>query len=79
MKAYRTYVTVDDPKQVVLTDVPFEPGQRVEVLVLPQNDAGPETVAELKSLLKETQGVPHLQKLTDEEIAAEIDAYRNGQ
>ena len=79
MKAYRTSLTVNDPKQVVLTDVPFEAGQRVEILVLPQNQAGSGALAQWKSLSQQTQALPQLEKLTDEEISAEVDAYRSGQ
>lgn len=39
MQAYRRYLTVSDSKQVVLKDVPFQPGQRVEVLVLVIDEA----------------------------------------
>ena len=79
MKAYRTYLTVTDTKQVVLSDVPFLPGQVVEVLVLAQDADRTHTLHQLDTLLQRTQALPNLQALTDEEIAAEIAAYRNGQ
>ena len=79
MQAYRRYLTVSDSKQVVLNDVPFQPGQRVEVLVLTTSEADQETTHELEALFKETQALPQTQALTDEEIAAEVAAYRNGQ
>jgi hypothetical protein len=34
MIAYKTYVTIADPKHVVLSDLPFRAGQRVEVVVI---------------------------------------------
>ncbi|HEX6287830.1 MAG TPA: hypothetical protein VFZ66_01495 [Herpetosiphonaceae bacterium] len=79
MKAYRTYLTVTDAKQVVLNDVPFQPGQRVEVLVLTTGETDPAAVQELQALLAETQALPQIQALTDDDIAAEIAAYRDGQ
>lgn len=79
MKAYRTYLTVTDAKQVVLNDVPFQPGQRVEVLVLTKNDVNGTVVQEFQTLLEETQALPHIQALTDEEIAAEVASFRNEQ
>lgn len=79
MKAYRTYLTVTDSKQVVLSDVPFQPGQRVEVLVLTTSDTDVAAVSELQALFEETQALPHIQTLTDDEIAAEVTAYRNEQ
>lgn len=77
MKAYRTYITVTDPKHVVLTDVPFRPGERVEVLLLTPGEHNTTVVQELKELFKETQALPQIQALSDEEIAAEVAAYRN--
>jgi hypothetical protein len=76
MKAYRTYLTVTDTKQVVLTDVPFQPGQVVEVLVLAQDADRRHALRQLDTLLQRTQALPQVQALTDEEIAAEITAYR---
>ncbi|HBQ98817.1 MULTISPECIES: hypothetical protein [unclassified Roseofilum] len=34
MNAYKKYVTIDNPEQLVLSDLPFAPGQRVEVIIL---------------------------------------------
>jgi hypothetical protein len=79
MKAYRTYLTVTDAKQVVLSDVPFQPGQVVEVLVLAQDDDHALTLRRLDTLFKTTQALPQVQTLTDDEIAAEIAAHRNEQ
>lgn len=79
MQAYRRYLTVSDSKQVVLDDVPFQPGQRVEVLVLVTDEAHHAATQELEALLKETQALPQIQALTDEDIATEVAAYRNGQ
>ena len=79
MKAYRTYLTVTDSKQVVLSDVPFEPGQIVEVLVLAQDADRAQALRRLDTLLQRTQALPQVQELTDDEITAEVDAYRNAQ
>ncbi len=73
MKAYRTYLTVTDPKAVVIPDVPFAAGQVVEVLLLMREDE-----PQLDALLRRTQALPQVQALTDDDIAAEIAAYRNG-
>ena len=78
MKAYKTFLTIDDPKRVVLSDVPFRPGQRVEVLLLANDDAAAR-VQELQDLLKETQALPQARAITEEEISAEVEAYRRGQ
>ena len=79
MKAYRTYLTITDTKQVVLSDVPFQPGQVVEVLVLAQDDDRALALKRLDTLLTTTQSLPQVQALTDDEIAAEVAAYRSRQ
>ncbi len=77
MKEFRTSLTIKDPKQVILSDLPFSEGQEVEVVVVAKAEM--ETrVRELKDLLKATQSLPHVQTLTDEDITREVEAYRNG-
>ena len=34
MIAYKRTVTIQNPRRLVLDDLPFQPGQRVEVVVL---------------------------------------------
>ena len=77
MKAYRTYLTVTNPKQVVISDVPFQAGQVVEVLLLAREDAQNTASQRLNTLFKTTQGLTQVQALTDDDIAAEVEAYRN--
>jgi hypothetical protein len=77
MKAYRTYATVSDPKKLVLTDLPFEPGQRVEALLLACESNERESVGDLRALCAATRDLPQVEALTDEEIDAEIKAYRD--
>jgi hypothetical protein len=77
MKAYRTYLVVEDPKRVVLTDVPFSAGQRVEVLMV-QDESSERLIAELRDLMKETQNLPQIRALSEAEIREEIEAYRAG-
>lgn len=76
MRAYKTHLTVKDPKQVVLTDLPFRAGQRVEVLIL-QEDSSDYAVRDFELLLKETQSLPQTQAISEADIAAEIAAYRS--
>ncbi len=76
MNAYKKYITIEDPNHMVLSGLPFKPGQRVEVIILAE-DRERETLAEkLRQLFKETQALHQDNPLTDEEIAAEIEAYR---
>jgi hypothetical protein len=55
MTAYKRYVTIKDPKSLVLTGLPFKQGQVVEVVVIAQdNGESEERVRDLQALLKET-------------------------
>lgn len=78
MQAYRTKIKIKDPKQIILSNLPFRSGQVVEVLVLAQDEDREAAVNELKALFKETQSLPQVKALSDEDILAEIEAYRSG-
>lgn len=43
MNAYKTYINIEDSAQLVLSNLPFKPGQRVEVIVLPVAETYPIT------------------------------------
>lgn len=79
MNSYKTYITIEDPKQVILDDLPFQPGQRVEVIMLAEDNPRETLAAEIKKLFKGIQAIHADNSLTDEEIAAEIDGYRRGE
>lgn len=82
MQAYKTVVTITDPQQLILTNLPFRKGQRVEVVLLENESVSSGSVnsrAELQSLFAETQALPHIQNLSDDEIWAEVEQYRAGQ
>ncbi|NEN92952.1 MAG: hypothetical protein F6K48_30295 [Okeania sp. SIO3H1] len=38
MNTYKKYVVIDNPQQLVLSDLPFAPGQKVEVIILAEED-----------------------------------------
>lgn len=78
MKAYRTYLTVTNPKQIVISDAPFRIGEKVEIVVMTAEDNHHEKVRELQALFKETQSLPQIQTLTEDDILREVEAYRNG-
>lgn len=79
MNAYKKYITIEDPSHVVLSDLPFQPGQQVEVIILAENNDRAALAQKLRELLKETQALHGDNPMTDEEIAAEIEAYRRGE
>lgn len=79
MKAYKTYSTVSETRQVVLSDVPFNAGERVEIVLLTTDESDrAERVRKLKSLLKATQALRQVQTLTEDDILREVESYRNG-
>ena len=79
MNAYKTYITIENPKQVVLSDLPFQIGQRVEIIVLAEDNPQDTISNKLRNLFDKTQAIPGVEEVTDEEIAAEIEAYRRGE
>ena len=79
MNAYKTYITIENPKQVVLSDLPFQVGQHVEIIVLAEDNPQDTISNKLRNLFDKTQAIPGVEEVTDEEIAAEIEAYRRGE
>ena len=109
MNAYKKYLTIDDPNNLVLSGLPFTSGQRVEIIILldeetttkeseqetkaisneeflikanrayTENDKRKDISQRFKQLFDETQAIPEIQDITEEEIAAEIEAYRRGE
>lgn len=78
MQAYRTHLVIENPNQVTLSDLPFQPGQYVEVLLIAQDEYRTAFAKELAAMLKETQALPQVQSLTEDDIVSEIAAYRRG-
>ena len=77
MKEFRTSLTIKDPKQLVLSNLPFSEGQEVDVVVIAK-DGMDARAQQFKNLLKVTQSLPQAQSLTEEEIIREVEAYRSG-
>jgi len=77
--AYKTYVIIKDPAKLELTGLPFQPGQRVEIVMIAEDQSRAERVAELRALFKKTQSLPQIKALSEEMIAEEIEKYRAGQ
>lgn len=55
----------------------FSVGQRVEIIVLPEYNRAAIS-QKLKALFKKTQALPEVSEITDADIEAEINAYRQG-
>jgi hypothetical protein len=77
METYKTYITIENPDRVVLSNLPFQVGQRVEIIVLPEYNRAAIS-QKLKALFKKTQSLPEISEITDADIEAEINAYRQG-
>ncbi len=78
MLAHKQYVTISDPAKMELTNLPFRKGQRVEVVMIAEDDNRSAQIDELRALFKKTQALPQVQAISDEMIAEEIEAYRAG-
>ncbi len=75
MQVFRRYLTIHDPKHVIIPDVPFHSGQRIEVLLFSTDDETKTMKQELQNLLKSTQTLPHSHVISENDIANEIKAY----
>ena len=74
MLAYKQYVTIKDPAKIELSGLPFRAGQRVEVVMIAENDDQTTQVEELRALFCANQALPQAQALTDEMIAEEVES-----
>lgn len=77
MFAYKKYVTIKDPENLVLKKLPFRSGQRVEIVMIAE-DEKKVSAQELKKLFKKTQKLPKAKAVSEDQIAEEIQAYRAG-
>jgi len=78
MLAYKQYVTIKDPAKIELSGLPFRAGQRVEIVMIAEDDERARRVEELRGLFNSTQALPQVKAITDEMIAEEVEAYRAG-
>ena len=80
MRTYRTLQVVQDPgHDRVCQTFPFpSPVNSSRCLCLARSRIATPLAQELASLFKETQSLPQVQQLTEEEIEAEIAAHHNG-
>lgn len=79
MTTYRKQIVIQDPDNLFLSGLPFQPGQRIEVTLTSESSQLPAHIQTLKALLKTNQALPQAQTISEDEITAEITAYRAGQ
>lgn len=75
MEAYKTYSTVGNEGQVVLSGLPFQPGSRVEVVVLQQPQT-PEQVIESWTASNQRIRKGLRSEISEAEIVQEIETHR---
>ena len=78
MIACKRIVTVEDPERVVLSGLPFRRGQRVEIVMIAEDELNRPAAEELRQLLRETQQLPAAKAVSEDQIAEEIAVYRAG-
>jgi hypothetical protein len=78
MNAYKTYAQIDASGRMVLEDLPFRAGTLVEVLLVDQARQAEERAASWQALMRHVQGLPQSQDITEDDIAAEVEAVRSG-
>ncbi|HMN00905.1 MAG TPA: hypothetical protein PKC99_18020 [Anaerolineales bacterium] len=76
METFRVRTTVSKDGQLSIKGLPFRAGAKVEVVIRKEEQDRKALARELKTLFKEIQSLPQAQTITEEEIAAEIAAYR---
>ena len=78
MIACRKTVTVEDPDRIVLSGLPFRRGQRVEIVMIAEDERPARDSRTLRSVLKATQRKVASHPVSEKQIAEEIAAYRAG-
>ncbi|MEX2217929.1 MAG: hypothetical protein WD749_04145 [Phycisphaerales bacterium] len=76
MVAHERHITVTEAGQVLVSGLPVRPGQRVRVTVAVEEESREQLAARLREFFKQVQGRPQVQRLTDDEIAREIEQHR---
>jgi hypothetical protein len=76
METFRISTTVSKDGRLSIKGLPFRPGAKVDVTVRAEAQKRQALAGELKSLFKEIRSLPQAKAITEQEIAAEIAAYR---
>jgi len=76
METFRVRTTVSKDGQLSIRGLPFRAGAKVEVVIRKEEQDRKALARELKALFKEIQSLPQANTITEEDIAAEIAAYR---
>lgn len=77
MIAYKKNAVIEADGKLTLSELPFQPGQQVEVRLSVVGETTSQ-LDNLKAAFRETQQIPQAKKISEQEIADEIAAYRAG-
>ena len=66
MTTYRKYITIEDPDRVVLSGLPFYPGQRVEVVLTTEDEQLATQIQEISMSFKTFPALPQTHVLLRE-------------
>lgn len=73
----KTEMVIGNNHSFMLSDLPFETGEKVLVFVMSETKLTAK-LNKWRKLFKTTQAFPQLQNITDADIETEIEAYRAG-
>ena len=76
METFRIRTTVSKDGKLSINNLPFRPGEKVDVIVRGGIKNRQALANDLQGLFKEIQSLPQAKSITEEEIAAEIATYR---
>lgn len=81
METFRIRTTISKDGKLSIKGLPFRPGAKVEVIVREEvkkvsASKRKALAGDLQTLFKEIQSLPQAKSITEEEIVAEIAAYR---
>ena len=77
MIAYKKNAVVQAGGKLTLSELPFQTGQQVEVILTVAGERASQ-VEKLKEVLCQTQQLPQAKAISEQQIAEEIAAYRAG-
>jgi hypothetical protein len=77
METFRVITTVSQDGKLSIKGLPFRAGEQVEIIVWKKGARSRKAAAQdLQTLFQEVQSLPQAKAITEEDIAAEIAAYR---
>ncbi len=67
---------IDDSHNLFLSNLPYSSGQKLTVIIMAEDELQQRQM-QWKSFFKQLQAMPVAQNLTEDDIMAEIEAYRS--